>query len=280
MNAHQVVKMLGDIVNGFDSLTDKYELEKIKTIGDAYFCVGGLHQASDHAERVLRFAIETFRVVRNYNQKMILEKFSTTGNDSTTLPTNNMNTTFMTPSNSTNNLIPSSISSSSIVSLNIDQIHQVDIRVGLNTGAVVAGVIGTKKFAYDLWGDTINVASRMESTSLSGRIQISRSTYERVHDLDLQFEERKIEVKGKGVMQSYLLSEKAHERAVLTTEEIEELRDVEAEKQASTSKNVVVHESENSEASHDHVFVKEEEADEVVLEPSVTDLAHYTMKSK
>ncbi|KAF0977991.1 hypothetical protein FDP41_003313 [Naegleria fowleri] len=260
MNAHQVVKMLGEIVNGFDSLTDKYELEKIKTIGDAYFCVGGLHQASDHPERVLRFAMETFRVVRKYNQKMIIEKFST-GNDSTTPPPNNLNT-FMTQSNSTNNLLPSS---SSIVFLNIDQIHQVDIRVGINTGAVVAGVIGTKKFAYDLWGDTINVASRMESTSLSGRIQISRSTYERVHDLDLQFEERNIEVKGKGVMQSYLLSDKAHERAVLSTGEIEELRDVEAEKLVSTSKKVLVHEQVDSKTSHDHLLVKEEE-DEVVME--------------
>ncbi|KAG2373314.1 hypothetical protein C9374_012303 [Naegleria lovaniensis] len=212
MNAHQVVKMLSDIVNGFDSLTDKYELEKIKTIGDAYFCVGGLHQASDHAERVLRFAMETFRVVRNYNHKMILEMIgSSAGNDSNTHG-------LISNSSSNNNLMsPTTTSATDHI------IHQVDIRVGLNTGAVVAGVIGTKKFAYDLWGDTINVASRMESTSLPGRVQISRSTYERVHDLDLQFEERKIEVKGKGVMQSYLLSDKAHERAVLTSQEIDEL---------------------------------------------------------
>ncbi|KAG2373994.1 hypothetical protein C9374_011659 [Naegleria lovaniensis] len=274
MNAHQVVKMLSDIVNGFDSLTDKYELEKIKTIGDAYFCVGGLHQASDHAERVLRFAMETFRVVRNYNHKMILEMIGTSvGNDSNTHG-------LISSSSSNNNLMsPTTTSATDHV------IHQVDIRVGLNTGAVVAGVIGTKKFAYDLWGDTINVASRMESTSLPGRVQISRSTYERVHDLDLQFEERKIEVKGKGAMQSYLLSDKAHERAVLTSQEIDELKEermVEAETMFSSMKKEPIRESvDYSDAViHDHAAVTEEEDDQVVMEPSNADLSHYTMKSK
>ena len=66
------------------------------------------------------------------------------------------------------------------------------------------------KIAFDMWGDTINVSSRMESTGLPGRIHISRSTYERVHDLGFEFEERKVQVKGKGMMQSYLLNAKHH----------------------------------------------------------------------
>ena len=80
------------------------------------------------------------------------------------------------------------------------------LRIGINTGPVVAGVIGTTKFAYDLWGDAVNVASRMESTGISGRIQVSPSTYALVQG-DHSFEPRgEIEVKGKGKMQTYFLT--------------------------------------------------------------------------
>ncbi len=79
------------------------------------------------------------------------------------------------------------------------------LRVGVHTGSVVAGVIGTKKFIYDLWGDTVNTASRMESTGVPGRIQVSEATYELLRDL-FDFEQRgPIEVKGKGQMSVYLL---------------------------------------------------------------------------
>ena len=79
------------------------------------------------------------------------------------------------------------------------------IRIGISTGLVVAGVIGWKKFAYDLWGDTVNTASRMESHGIPGRIQVSESTYERLKGIYV-FEERgEIEIKGKGRMKAYLL---------------------------------------------------------------------------
>ncbi|EFC49186.1 predicted protein [Naegleria gruberi] len=177
LTPNDLVQMLNSIVMGFDDLMDKYHLEKIKTIGDAYFAAGGLHDLnaqSDHPERVLRFAIDTFSVIRAYNSEHRKGRVN----------------------------------------------EQINIRIGINTGPVVAGVIGRKKFAYDLWGDSINTASRMESNSKPGRIQISRSTYERVHDLGFTFEERKIEVKGKGLTQTYLLDAKHHQSAVLTEEEL------------------------------------------------------------
>jgi urea transport system substrate-binding protein len=80
-----------------------------------------------------------------------------------------------------------------------------DLRIGINTGPVVAGVIGMKKFAYDLWGDAVNVASRMESHGVAGSIQVTEATYERLKDRYV-FERRgAIEVKGKGEMITYWL---------------------------------------------------------------------------
>jgi adenylate cyclase len=81
-----------------------------------------------------------------------------------------------------------------------------DLRIGINTGPVVAGVIGTKKFAYDLWGDTVNVASRMESQGVAGGIQVTAATYELLKD-NYVFEQREaITVKGKGEMITYWLT--------------------------------------------------------------------------
>ena len=83
--------------------------------------------------------------------------------------------------------------------------HELKIRVGMNSGAVVAGVIGKSKFIYDLWGDAVNVASRMESHGVVGRVQVSQSTYELLKD-KYDFEDRgMIDIKGKGQKHTYLI---------------------------------------------------------------------------
>ena len=82
---------------------------------------------------------------------------------------------------------------------------EIQLRVGIHSGPVIAGVIGTRKFAYDLWGDTVNIASRMESHGLPGRIQVSEVVYEKLRD-NFRFEERGIiNVKGRGTMTTYWL---------------------------------------------------------------------------
>ena len=89
-----------------------------------------------------------------------------------------------------------------------------EIRVGIHTGPVVAGVVGTKKFAYDIWGDTVNIASRMESHSQPGRVNISESTYELVKD-QFHCEYRgKVEVKNKGMMKMYFIDHPARQSEV------------------------------------------------------------------
>lgn len=96
---------------------------------------------------------------------------------------------------------------------NLNHQENINIRIGMNTGSVVAGVIGQKKFIYDLWGDAVNIASRMESHGLPGLIQVSEDTYQLLAK-HYQFEERgSIMIKGKGEMKTYFLLGKNSEKA-------------------------------------------------------------------
>ncbi len=83
--------------------------------------------------------------------------------------------------------------------------HGIRLRIGINSGPVVAGVIGTHKFAYDLWGDAVNTASRMESEGVPGSIQVSAATYELIRDAFVCEPRGVIAVKGKGEMEAYFL---------------------------------------------------------------------------
>ncbi len=155
LSAEEVVKMLNSVFSCFDELAESFNLEKIKTIGDAYMVVGGLPiPVVGNSEAVLQMALAMIE---------------------------------------------------SIAAMNSENQTNLKLRIGIHTGPVVAGVIGIRKFIYDLWGDAVNVASRMESTGIAGKIQVTETTFLR-HRKAFKFEKRgKIAVKGKGEMQTWFL---------------------------------------------------------------------------
>ena len=91
--------------------------------------------------------------------------------------------------------------------------HPIEIRIGINSGSLIAGVIGRKKYFYALWGDMVNTASRMESHGLSGKIQITRATYELVKkEFECEYV-GEIPIKGKGNMETWHLLSKKEQRS-------------------------------------------------------------------
>ncbi len=158
LSPEDLVETVSFYFSKFDDIVEKHGLEKIKTIGDSYMCVGGLHcKTDDHAERMIKAALEIIAFVDETKRDV-----------------------------STNELT-------------------FDIRIGINTGPVVAGVVGTKKFAYDIWGDTVNVASRMESMSEPGKINITENTYNIVKDTFECNYRGEIEVKNRSSLKMYFV---------------------------------------------------------------------------
>jgi class 3 adenylate cyclase len=159
VSAELLVAEIHFCFSAFDKIIQKYKIEKIKTIGDAYLCASGLPVSSySHATDMVRAAIE----IKEFIQKRKIEKEA-------------------------KGEVP------------------FEIRIGLHTGPVVAGIVGIKKYAYDIWGDTVNIAARMEQNSEAGKINISGSTYELVKDNFNCMHRGKIDAKNKGMIDMYFV---------------------------------------------------------------------------
>ena len=160
MNPEVLIDELDKFFFHFDSVVEKFGIEKIKTIGDAYMCAGGIPEKNrTNPVEVILAALEMQAYMK------LLKEAS-----------------------------------------KIEGIKYWDIRIGIHTGTVVAGVVGHKKLSYDIWGDTVNTASRMESAGEAGKINISGTTYEFVKEFFLCEHRGKMPVKYKGELDMYFVS--------------------------------------------------------------------------
>ena len=149
-----LVENLNKIFTHFDQLVEKYALEKIKTIGDAYMVASGLNDIDSGAKSMADLSLAMMRDIQNFS---------------------------------------------------LDGKVKCDLRIGIHIGSVTAGVIGSKKFSYDVWGDAVNTASRMESSGEPGKIQVSEEFYNHIKDSYECFYRGRMEIKGKGPMDLYFL---------------------------------------------------------------------------
>ncbi len=132
MEPEELVAEIDECFRAFDKIVEKYDLEKIKTIGDAYLCVGGIAGGGPKdAKRIIQAALE----IQKFLQETAITKKAS-------------NTPYF------------------------------EARIGIHTGPIVAGIVGIKKFVYDIWGNTVNIASRMETNGEVGKVNISETTYE------------------------------------------------------------------------------------------------------
>ncbi len=155
MNPEMLIDQLDAFFFHFDSVIEKYNIEKIKTIGDAYMCAGGIPNKNiTNPIEVVLAALEMQEYMKELKSK----------------------------------------------NANI-----WDLRIGIHTGSVIAGVVGHKKLSYDIWGDTVNTASRMESSGEAGKINISGHTYELVKDFFVCEYRGKMPVKYKGEIDMYFV---------------------------------------------------------------------------
>lgn len=167
LDARELVALLDRLFTSFDELVDRYDVEKIKTIGDCYMVAAGVPTPrSDHAQALAELALEMRERAK--------------------------------------------------ACLRDDTERGLRLRIGISSGPVVAGVIGRRRFLYDLWGDTVNMASRMESHGTPDEIQITSSTWQLVRDDFVTEPIGLVDVKGKGTIETWRLvgrSDRAHRSA-------------------------------------------------------------------
>ena len=160
MNPEVLIDELDKFFFYFDSVVEKFGIEKIKTIGDAYMCAGGIPEKNrTNPVEVILAALEMKAYMNNLKETS-----------------------------------------------QIEGMKYWDIRIGIHTGTVVAGVVGQKKLSYDIWGDTVNTASRMESSGEAGKINISGTTYEFVKEFFTCEFRGKMPVKYKGELEMYFVN--------------------------------------------------------------------------
>lgn len=158
LGVDELLEELNINFTAFDRIMEKYGLEKIKTIGDAYLAVSGLPVANEaHAVDAVNAALDIIDFVTERKKQVA---------------------------------------------------YGLDIRIGINSGSLIAGIIGVKKFAYDIWGDTVNIAARMEQSSEPGKVNISESTYQLVKDSVDCTHRGKVDAKHKGEMDMYFVKGK------------------------------------------------------------------------
>lgn len=162
----KLVTQLDEVFGAFDNIISKYDMEKIKTIGDAYMCACGLPKSDpENAIKAVRAALDMQHFLKEFG-----------------------------------------------LANKVQNLPVFEVRIGIHTGPLVAGVVGHKKFAYDIWGDAVNLASQMEQHSEAGKVNISGETYALVKTNFHCIHRGKLPAKSKGEVDMYFVDQENHTR--------------------------------------------------------------------